>query len=147
MKYHIWVDHYAYEMLPWIIQWLELQSIAYQCYGASSIEDRISITEFIPQVCEAVRTEDSDFGILICGTWVGVDMWANKFQWIRSVFAVNSEVATRWKQYDNANVLCLSSWLSDKKTMIAIVEAFHFTIFEDPTWKRAKRMAEIDTWR
>jgi RpiB/LacA/LacB family sugar-phosphate isomerase len=147
MNYHIWVDHYAYEVLPWITWWLDSQWVTYQCYWSSSNEDKSSITVFIPEVCEMVRNNSWTCWILVCGTGVGVDMWANKFQWIRAVFAATPEVAVRWKEYDNANLLCLSSWLSDKSSVITCLEAFHTSSFKDPTWRRAQRMAEMDSWR
>lgn len=146
--YYIWTDHYGYETAQLVTQWMSKRWIEYTLLWSSSSEEKVDITQIIPEVCSNVRDwSNENFGVLVCGTGVGMDMWANKFQGIRSVFATTSEVAWRWKKYDNANVLCLSSWLTQNIGVDAIIEKFHTTQFEDPTWRRSKRMDEIDSRR
>jgi ribose 5-phosphate isomerase B len=66
--------------------------------------------------------KESDFGILICGSGVGMSIAANRFKKIYAALCWNSEVAEASYADDGANVLVLSSdFLSIQENMAIVV--------------------------
>jgi len=145
--FYIWSDHKTHQVKQRVIDFLEDKWYEYRAYGSKNGWDTCDITEFIPLVCEKVRGDDEAYWIMICGTWIGVDIWANRFAWIRSVFAHDRETAERWKKYDNSNVLCLSWWKLDKGAVYAILKTWIRTEFEDEGWRRSRRLDIMDEWK
>lgn len=58
-------------------------------------------------VCKAVTAGQADFGILVCGTGIGMSMCANKIKGIRAAAVSDCFTAEATRRHNNANVLCL----------------------------------------
>ncbi len=66
--------------------------------------------EFARAVCENVqKAPDTTFGILICGTGIGMSMCANKFNGIRAAVCSDTYSAKMTRQHNDANVLCMGA--------------------------------------
>ena len=64
--------------------------------------------EFASKVCLGVQGElDTAFGILICGTGIGMSMCANKYNGIRAAVCGDTYSARMTRQHNDANVLCM----------------------------------------
>ena len=59
------------------------------------------------KVCKKVLENKKNFGILICGSGVGVLIASNKFKGIRAVLGVDESLAKSGRYAENCNVLCL----------------------------------------
>lgn len=57
---------------------------------------------------KVLETPDS-FGILICGSAIGVSIQANRFRGIRAAIVSDLETAKLAREHNSANVLCLSA--------------------------------------
>ena len=61
-------------------------------------------------VCEKVQKEiDTSFGILICGTGIGMSMCANKHKGIRAALCSDTFSARMTRLHNDANVLCIGA--------------------------------------
>ena len=64
-----------------------------------------------PDVAEAVARKvsrgEADFGILVCGTGIGMCIVANKFRGVRAALCANEFTAELSRRHNNANVLCI----------------------------------------
>lgn len=58
-----------------------------------------------------VQNGDCDRGILMCGTGIGMSIAANKFPKVRAAVVHNYESAVKCREHNDANVLCLGSWI------------------------------------
>ena len=77
---------------------------------------------FARKVAQSILKKESDFGILICGSGVGMSIAANRFKKIYAALCWNSEVAEASYADDGANVLVLSSdFLSIQENMAIVV--------------------------
>jgi ribose 5-phosphate isomerase B len=99
------------------IEWVDLgtdstNSVDYPDFGAKL-------------ACE-IKSE-SDFGVLICGSGVGISIAANRFPHIRAVLAQTEEVARLARQHNHANVLCLGARTTPPDVAQKILEAFQKT--------------------
>lgn len=76
------------------------------------------------EVGEAVRDEDFDCGILICGTGIGMSIAANKIKGIRAAHVTDTYSAKMAKQHNDAHIICLGERITGPDLAIDIVEAF-----------------------
>lgn len=60
-------------------------------------------------VCTAVQTDTESFGVLCCGTGMGMSIAANKFRNIYAARCMSVEDAELARTINNANVLCLAA--------------------------------------
>ena len=87
--------------------------------------------EFAAKVCEAVQAElDTSFGILICGTGIGMSMCANKYNGIRAAVCGDTFSARMTRLHNNANVLCIGARVIGEMLAMDIVDQFLTHEFE-----------------
>lgn len=60
-------------------------------------------------VCKAVQADEESFGVLVCGTGMGMSIAANKFRGIYAARCTTVEDAELARTINNANVVCLAS--------------------------------------
>ena len=86
---------------------------------------------FANAVCESVKADlDGSFGILICGTGVGMSMCANKHKGIRAALCSDTYSAKMTRQHNDANVLCMGARVIGSCLAIDILDAFLSHEFE-----------------
>lgn len=87
--------------------------------------------EFASKVCESVQGElDSSFGILICGTGIGMSMCANKHKGIRAALCSDTYSARMTRCHNDANILCMGARVIGSCLALDIVDAFLSAEFE-----------------
>ena len=87
--------------------------------------------EFASRVCESVQGElDSSFGILICGTGIGMSMCANKHRGIRAALCSDTYSARMTRCHNDANILCMGARVIGSCLALDIVDAFLSAEFE-----------------
>jgi ribose 5-phosphate isomerase B len=79
------------------------------------------------KVCQKVLDEDVNFGVVICGTGIGVSIACNRNKGIRAGLCFNSLMAKLTREHNNANVLCLGSRIIGEELAFDIFESFFFT--------------------
>ena len=92
-------------------------------------------------VARAVRDDGGAFGLLVCGTGLGVCIAANKVRGVRAVDAWNVEGAKLSRAHNDANVLCLGERLMSESDALAVVDAWLATPFEGG--RHGRRVAQI----
>lgn len=97
-------------------------------------------------VCEAVQKElDSSFGILVCGTGIGMSMCASKHNGIRAAVCSDTFSAKMTRRHNDANVLCLGARVIGCCLAEDIVDIFLENEFEGGRHKiRVDMMCEIE---
>ena len=96
---------------------------------------------FAAAVARAVRDQAGAFGLLVCGTGLGICIAANKVRGVRAVDAWNVEGAKQSRAHNDANVLCLGERLLPETEAIAVVDTWLATSFEGG--RHARRVAQI----
>ena len=82
-------------------------------------------------VAELVAAGRGRFGILVCGTGIGMSMTANKVRGIRAAVCSTEFEARMARAHNDANVLCLGERVIGAGVCAGIVRAFLETPFED----------------
>ena len=101
---------------------------------------------FANAVCEEVKKAPDDvFGILICGTGIGMSMCANKHNGIRAALCGDTFSARMTRLHNNANVLCMGARVIGSCLATDILDAFLDNPFEGGRHAlRVDMMTEIE---
>ena len=98
-----------------------------------------------PDIAYAVATKiaagESQMGVLICGTGIGMSIAANKINGVRAAVCCDLETAKLSRQHNNANVLCLSGEAFDAGQYAELVTQWLGTEFEGG--RHARRVDKI----
>ncbi len=101
---------------------------------------------FARKVCEKVLEDAGSFGILVCGTGVGMSMAANRFPGIRAALCACEFQARATRQHNDANVLALGERITGMGTALDIVDVFVDTPFsnDERHIRRIEKMSAIE---
>ena len=87
--------------------------------------------EYAIKVCESVQNDlDGSFGILVCGTGIGMSMTANKHKGIRAAVCSDTYSARLTRNHNDAHVLCLGARVIGSFLALDIVDSFLGAEFE-----------------
>lgn len=130
MKIAFGSDHAGFQLKRLIMDHLAKQGIECHDYGAQNGVDAASYVPYGKAVAQAVLSGAADFGIVICGTGLGISITVNKFKGIRAALCTNEYMARMARQHNNANVLALGGRVLGASLAFAIVDAFLAEPFE-----------------
>lgn len=89
----------------------------------------VDYPDYAEKVAAAVVGGQVDYGILICGTGIGMAMAANKIAGVRAAPASDVETARLSREHNNANILALGARTTPIDRAMAIVRVFLATPF------------------
>ena len=97
-------------------------------------------------VARKVANQEADYGVLICGTGLGMAITADKVAGVRAATVTSHMFAKLARQHNNANVLCLSGRFVSLVDNMDFVRTFLGTAFEGGRHERRikKIMREDD---
>tara|TARA_R110000851_G_scaffold120590_1_gene249077 strand:+ start:1480 stop:2322 length:843 start_codon:yes stop_codon:yes gene_type:complete len=104
--------------------------------------NKVDYPDYASQVAKIIASGDADFGILICGTGIGMSIVANKVAGIRAALVHNLQTAPLTKEHNNANILCLGAWVVNSEVSLQIVDSWLTAKFGE--YRHVKRVAKID---
>lgn len=76
------------------------------------------------EVCASLLNKEADLGVLICGSGIGVEIRANRYNGIRAANCTSVKMAELARQHNHANVLCLGARLLEPEEARQILQAF-----------------------
>ncbi len=97
--------------------------------GPFTSEKKVDYTDYAYQLGQIIHNGDVPKGVLICGTGVGMSMTANRFPNVRAALIHNLEAASKSREHNDANVLCLGAWITAPKIAEEILDAWLNTSF------------------
>ncbi|MDO4378056.1 MAG: ribose 5-phosphate isomerase B [Erysipelotrichia bacterium] len=121
MKIAIGNDHVAVEMKNEISQYLESKGYEVVNVGTDSTE-RFNYPISGYKVAKLVVNKEVDYGILICGTGVGISLAANKVHGIRACVCSEPYTAKLSKQHNNSNIIAFGARVIGIETAKMIVD-------------------------
>ncbi len=129
MKIALASDHAGLHLKENIAAYLKESGVAFYDYGAYS-DDSVDYPDFASTVAGAVQSGEYAFGILICGTGIGMSIAANKYPGIRAALCSETFSARCAREHNNANILTMGSRVIGAGLARDIVEAFLHSGFE-----------------
>jgi len=108
MKIAIGCDHLGLPLKEEIAALLRERHVEFQDYGVCSA-DKVDYPDIAEQVAGAVQKGESDRGILVCGTGIGMAIAANKVPGIRAAVVHDPYSAERSRKSNDAQVMTMGS--------------------------------------
>jgi RpiB/LacA/LacB family sugar-phosphate isomerase len=130
MKVYIGGDHRGYFLKEKIARWLLEWEYKYSDMGADSLKLGDDYTVYAERVASIVASENGSRGILLCGSGVGVDIIANKFDGVRSGIGLSKEQVVAAREDDDINILVIASEYTPEAEAKEMVKAFLETKYE-----------------
>lgn len=122
-------DHGAVEISQRIITHLEKYGYEVNHLGVSS-EDSVDYPDMAAKACGEYLSGGYEFGIVCCGTGIGISISANKINGIRCALPQNSFAARMAKQHNNANFIAFGGRIDYQDDVLDMLDAFIDESFE-----------------
>jgi ribose 5-phosphate isomerase B len=101
----------------------------------------VDYPDFAHQVARAVGEGQAGFGVLVCGTGIGMSIAANRHPAIRAVVVHNTTEARLTRAHNDANVACFGARTTGPEVVLDALSAFLTTPYEGG--RHARRVAKI----
>lgn len=135
-------DHGGFALKAEIMEHLEKRGFAYKDFGTYS-EASCDYPVYGRAVAKAVAAGEYEFGILICGTGIGVSITANKVPGIRAALCGDCFSAQATREHNDANILALGARVTGPGLALKIVDTFLDTPFSGEE-RHARRISMIE---
>jgi len=129
MRIAIGSDHAGFEQKERLRAHLESEGHHVEDLGTTSAEKSVDYPDYAIAVAKKVAGGDADYGVLVCGTGLGMAIAANKVDGIRAVNVTDPEFAKLAREHNDANVVAVSGRFTPVLVNEQIVDAFLTTAF------------------
>jgi len=109
MKVYIASDHRGFDLKIKLSYLLSALGHSIEDLGPKELDVKDDYPDYALQVAQKVVQNQDTFGILICGSGVGMDIVANKVKGIRCGLGSSPDQIKLARQHDNINCLALAS--------------------------------------
>ena len=129
MKIAIGSDHVGYLLKEKLKKYLKKKEIPFIDFGTFK-EEAVDYPEYAYKVGNSIISSETDMGILISGTGIGMCITANKIKGIRAAHPHNKETAELSRLHNNCNVLCLGAKTLTDDQVSDVLHSWLLTSFE-----------------
>lgn len=133
-------DHAGVKLKDTLARWLREQGHDIRDFGTNSTQS-VDYPDYAHLVCDAVLSGEVAFGVLICGTGLGMSYAANRHAGIRCALVSETTSARLSRLHNNANVLALGGRMIGEEMAIDILRTFLATAYEGG--RHDRRIAKI----
>jgi ribose 5-phosphate isomerase B len=133
-------DHAGLGLKTELRKALEARGAAVEDLGSYD-GDSVDYPDFASAVARKVGKGETTFGLLVCGTGIGMSIVANKHRGVRAAHCTTELEARMARAHNDANVLCLGERVVGPGLAAAILAAFLDTPFEGG--RHARRVQKI----
>lgn len=141
MKVAIACDHAALNLKNNLIKHLIADGYDVTDFGIY-VEGAVDYPDYAIKVAESVASGETDKGILICGTGIGMSICANKVKGIRCALCSDTFSAKATREHNDANVLAFGERVIGAGLAQEIVDVFLKTEFSGAE-RHVGRIAKI----
>ncbi len=124
MKIVFAADPFALPLRKAIVEHLKKAGHEVLDFGASEENTEIQYYDSCVKACEALQRGEGERGILLCGTGMGMNVIANRFQGVRAAVVESVFAAKMCRAINDANVLCLGAMIWGDWMALEAVDVF-----------------------
>ena len=122
-------DHGGFELKQALVEYL--QSIGKEVKDCGTYStDSVDYPDIAECVCKEYLKGGYEFGILVCGTGIGISISANKIDGIRCALVATEYAAEMSKRHNNANMLAFGGRVTGVELAISSLKAYMNAEFE-----------------
>ena len=129
MKIAIGSDHGGFELKAEMHKYLTENGYEVKDFGTYST-DSCDYPDYWIKVAEAVAAKECEFGILVCGTGIGISIAATKVPGIRAALCSDTFSAHATREHNDANILAMGARVVGPGLALDIVKTFLSAKFE-----------------
>ncbi len=137
-------DHAGLLLKAELRKLLDDRGIAVEDVGTDN-GDSVDYPDFASVVAKKVARGEATFGVLVCGTGIGMSIVANKHRGVRAALCTSELEARMARAHNDANVLCLGERVVGAGLATAILAVFLDTPFEGGRHaRRVQKIADVE---
>lgn len=140
MRILIGNDHGAVSLKKELVTWLEAQGHEVANLGVDT-EDKVDYPDIAASTCAEYKKGGYDFGILLCGTGIGVSIAANKIDGIRCALIHDRLTAAMAREHNDANFVAMGGRVEYAVPPTELLYAYMSAAFQGG--RHAERVAKI----
>ncbi len=133
-------DHAGFDLKKFLIEELERIGFCLIDLGCNSSSDSVDYPDFAQKLSKKLSPQ-GQFGILICGSGIGISIAANRSKHVRAALCYNTKLAKMARAHNDANVLCIGSRFIKPNIALAVTKTFLKTEFE--SGRHARRVEKL----
>ncbi len=116
-------DHGGYELKLAVIEHLKSKGYEVKDFGCSS-SDSVDYPDYAYPVAKSVANGESEKGVLICGTGIGMSIAANKVKGIRCALCSDTFSAHATREHNDSNILALGARVVGLNLALDIIDTW-----------------------
>lgn len=133
-KIYIASDHAGYALKEQICEYLKEEELDFEDLGCKD-QQSCDYPVYAKILCKKMDKE-KDFGVLVCGSGIGISIAANRFKGVRAALCSEPFSAQLARLHNDANVLALGGRLLGKDMALKVLKVFISTQFEGSRHQR-----------
>ncbi len=141
MKISVGADHAGFELKEHIKKYLEKKGYEIIDEGTNSLES-VDYPDFGKAVGQRVANKEAEYGVVVCGSGIGISIAANKVNGIRCARVDEPLSARLSRLHNDANVIALGGRLIGPTMAEEVIEEFLNTEFEGG--RHSNRICKLD---
>jgi len=142
-KIFLGADHRGFKIKEKIKNWLEEWDYDFYDEGAHAHNPKDDYTTYASKVAIRVSENPESLGVLACGSGVGVDVTANKFDGVRASIGKEPKQIKAGRQDDNMNILVIAADFTEEDEAKKMIKVFLETKFSGKA-RHEKRLRDIE---
>jgi ribose 5-phosphate isomerase B len=144
MKIAIGADHAGFELKQKLAKLLQQQGHEVNDEGTVD-NNSVDYPDFAAKVAHDVVDHRAQFGVLVCGSGIGMAISANKVPGIRAANVCNPQEAQLSREHNNANIVTIGARMVNEDTAAKIIDTFLKTAFAGGRHeRRVEKIAELE---
>jgi ribose 5-phosphate isomerase B len=123
LKFYIATDHAGIRYKDFVKELLTTRGVEVEDLGPYT-PDRVDYPDYAEKCAQAVRDDSGSFGILICGTGIGMSIAANKVKGVRAALCHDAYTASMARAHNDAQILCFGERVLGEGVVESVIDAF-----------------------
>lgn len=141
LKITMGADHAGYQLKESLKSYLTQRGASVTDFGTNSTEST-DYPDYALAVAQSVSKGESEMGLLVCSSGIGMSIAANKVPGVRAALVFDEQMARLAREHNNANVLCLGQKFTTPDEGRRILDAFLQAHFEGGRHERRVQKLE-----
>ena len=122
-------DHGGINIKNAVIEYMKENGFEFHDFGCYT-NGSVDYPEYAYKVAKSVADGEAEFGIICCGTGIGVSMAANKVKGIRAAVCTDEFCAEMTRRHNNANIMCMGGRVISEEKAVKLASIFLNTPFD-----------------
>ena len=134
-------DHAGFELKSFFKEYLS--SNGYELIDVGTFDSSsCDYPDIAKSLAKGIEENKNSFGVLICGTGIGMSIAINRFSFIRGALLYNKETAKLSREHNNANVAVFGARMFSNDENLDFLKVFLSTDFSNEE-RHKKRIEKL----